>query len=92
MPALMAELINPQHLDQHHKDPNTEIKIACDLGAEGCGQGHAALTEHEHQGAFALGDEVGDTPVQSSDREAKKKSRNFEWHNRIVGRAGAAAQ
>jgi hypothetical protein len=30
--------------------------------------------------------------VQSGDREAKKKSRNFEWHNRIVGRAGAAAQ
>ena len=72
MAALVGELINPQHLYQHYKDPDSEVKIACDLSAEGRGQRHAALTEDEHQGAFALGNKVGDTPVQSGDREAQK--------------------
>lgn len=59
----MDELINPQHLDQYDKDSDTEVKIACDLSAESRRQRDAALTEYEHQRAFALGDEVGNTPV-----------------------------
>ena len=61
--ASVGELINPQHLDQYDKDPDTEVKIAGDLSAQSRRERHAALTEHDYQRALALGDEVGNTPV-----------------------------
>jgi len=80
------DLVNPQQLDQHHEDPHPEIQIARGCGAHGRGQRQTPLAKHKHKGTFALQNEIGNLPMAGRDHQAKKKSRNFEWHIEILRR------
>lgn len=74
------DLINPQQFNQHDEDTDTEIEIVCGFGAHGGGKGQAALAQRQDQRALALQDKIRNPPVACGDHQAKKKSRNLEWH------------
>jgi len=88
----MRQLVNPQQLDHNYENPDPEIEIAGGGDAHGSGQREAAHTHGKHQRAFPLQNEIGDLPVARGDHEAKKKSRNFEWHALMLGRVTLLAQ
>src|SRR5271165_4617378 len=86
------DLIDPQQLNQHDEDSDAEVQIVRGFAAHGGGQRQSALTEDKHQRAFALEDEICDPPVARGDRQAKKKSRKFEWHEEMVSRSISGTQ
>ena len=74
----MAELVNPQKLDQNDEDADSEVEIVSSFGAHRGRQRQSPLTADQYQGTLSLQDEVRDPAVAAGDQQAKKKSRKLE--------------
>jgi hypothetical protein len=88
----VRKLVDAQQLDQHYENSDGEIKIARSSDTDGGGHWQAAQAQREHQRALTLQDEIRDLPVARGDHQAKKKSRNFQWHAPMLGRVTLLAQ
>ena len=74
----MSELVNPQKLDQHDEDADSEVEIVRRIGTHRSWQRKPSLAADQHQRPLSLQDEIRDPAMTTGDQQAKKKSRKFE--------------